>query len=76
MGLSEKDERILSGQMWDDFCDRLKAAGALVRADGTPKDVFNQALGYRHLTRLLRGGLERAVDYADIAGRSSGSASA
>ena len=65
MGLSEKDERILSGQMWDDFCDRLKAAGALVRSDGTPKDVFNQALGYRHLTRLLRGGLERAVDYAD-----------
>jgi hypothetical protein len=65
MGLSETDERILSGQIWDDFCDRLKAAGALVRSEGTPKDVMNQALGYRYLSRLLRGGLERAVDYAD-----------
>ena len=62
---SEVEERILSGRVWDDFCDRLKAAGALVRADGNPKDVMTQALGYRYLTRMLRAGLERAVDYAD-----------
>ena len=65
MGLSEAEERILSGRIWDDFCDRLKAAGALVRSDGTPKDVMNQALGYRFLTRILRAGLEQGVDYAD-----------
>ena len=65
MGLSEAEERILSGRIWDDFCDRLKAAGSLVRRDGTPKDVFNQALGYRFLTRILRAGLESRVDYAD-----------
>ena len=65
MGLSEAEERILSGRIWDDFCDRLKAAGALVRSDGAPRDVMNQALGYRFLTRILRAGLEQGVDYAD-----------
>jgi len=57
--------RIMTGQVWDDFCDRLKAAGALVRAEGIPQDATTQALGYRYLTRVLRAGLERAVDYAD-----------
>jgi Protein of unknown function (DUF1214) len=65
MGISEAEERIVSGRVWDDFCDRLKAAGALVRSEGTPKDIANQALGYRYLTRILRAGLESRVDYAD-----------
>jgi hypothetical protein len=65
MGMSESEERILSGRIWDDFCDRLKAAGSLVRSEVTPKDVQNQALGYRFLTRILRAGLEQAVDYSD-----------
>lgn len=65
MGLSESEERILSGRVWDDFCDRLKAAGTLVRSEVAPKDVMNQALGYRFLTRILRAGLESRVDYAD-----------
>jgi len=59
------EERILDGRTWDDFCDRLKGIGALVRSDETPKDLFNQALGYRFLTRLLRAGLESQMDYAD-----------
>lgn len=62
---AEAEERILEGRVWDDFCDRLKAAGALVRHEGAPRDVYTQALGYRHLTRILRAGLESAVDYAD-----------
>ncbi len=65
MGLSEAEERILSGRVWDDFCDRLKAAGSLIRSPGTPTDVHNQALGYRFLSRILRAGLESSVDYAD-----------
>jgi len=65
MGASEAEERILNGRMWDDFCDRLKAAGKLVKEPNVPKDLMNQALGYRFLTRILRAGLERVVDYAD-----------
>ncbi|MEM7409851.1 MAG: DUF1214 domain-containing protein [Myxococcota bacterium] len=62
---SDSEQRILDGSLWNDFCDRLKAAGALVRGEGVPKDLMNQALGYRYLTRILRAGLESAVDYAD-----------
>lgn len=65
MSESDEAERIRSGRVWDDFCDRLKAAGALIRAEGHPHDLRTQALGYRFLTRLLRAGLERSVDYAD-----------
>jgi hypothetical protein len=65
MTSSEAEKRILDGRIWDDFCDRLKAAGELVRHEGAPKDAMNRALGYRFLTRILRAGLESQVDYRD-----------
>jgi hypothetical protein len=65
MAQSKAEERIMDGSMWDDFCDRLKAAGKLVTTSDSPDDVMNRALGYRLLTRLLRGGLESCVDYAN-----------
>lgn len=58
-------DRIVDGRTWDDFCDQLKALGALVRRPETPHDPQNQALGYRYLTQLLRAGLESSVDYAN-----------
>ena len=58
-------DRIMNGQMWSDFCDELKSAGDLLQREGTPDDLWNRAMGYRYLTRLLRCGLESAVDYAD-----------
>jgi len=59
------EQRIVSGQSWDEFCDTLKAAGASLTFPGTPRDAFNQAEGYRSLTRLLRAGLEAFVENAD-----------
>jgi len=59
------EERILDGRIWNDFCDGLKELGALVLREEAPSDVFNRAEGFRYLTRLLRGGLESRVDYAD-----------
>ncbi len=58
-------ERILSGKAWEEFCDTLKAAGASLSFPGTPRDAFNQAEGYRYLTRLARAGLEAFVEHAD-----------
>ncbi len=62
-GLAE--ERILSGQAWEEFCDTLKAAGAALRFPGAPVTPFDQAEGYRYLARLARAGLEAFVEDAD-----------
>lgn len=67
-GTTESDianQRIVSGKAWEEFCDTLKAAGAAMVFPGTPKDPFNQAEGYRYLTRLTRAGLMAFVEYAD-----------
>eukprot|EP00052_Salpingoeca_macrocollata_P004356 m.40833 g.40833 ORF g.40833 m.40833 type:complete len:424 (+) comp14163_c0_seq1:854-2125(+) len=61
----EAEQRIVTGQAWAEFCDTLKAAGAAMVARGAPMDPFNQAEGYRYLSRLARGGLEAFVEFAD-----------
>ena len=58
-------ERVVSGRAWEEFCDTLKAAGASLSFPGTPQDAFNQAEGYRYLSRLARGGLMAFVEHAD-----------
>ena len=60
-------QRVLSGQAWDDFCDALKEAGQLVNADKAPQDDFNRAEGYRYLSRMLRAGLESFLESGDSA---------
>jgi hypothetical protein len=62
---SHAEQRVVSGQSWDEFCDTLKAAGASLTFPGAPTDPFNQAEGYRYLTRLARAGLEAFIEYAD-----------
>lgn len=67
-GKTEADvasERIVNGKAWEEFCDTLKAAGASLNFPGTPHDAFNQAEGYRYLTRLMRAGLMAFVEHAD-----------
>ena len=61
------DQRVVSGKSWEDFCDQLKLAGAVLKYPGTPQDAFSQAEGLRYLTRLTRAGLEAFVEYADPA---------
>ena len=62
---SEAERRIVSGEAWSDYCDALKAAGAGLVSAGAPTDPFNQAEGYRYLTRLVRGSLESMLEAAD-----------
>ena len=59
------EQRVTSGQSWDEFCDSLKAAGAALSFPGTPQDAFNQAEGYRYLSRITRAGLMAFVEHAD-----------
>ncbi|TFG60071.1 MAG: DUF1214 domain-containing protein [Spirochaetales bacterium] len=58
-------DRLVSGKVWEEFCDTLKAAGASVMGFGSPKDALSQAEGYRYLSRLIRAGLENFLEFAD-----------
>ncbi|MBA6412920.1 DUF1214 domain-containing protein [Parahaliea sp. F7430] len=59
------EEKLLSGELWNEFCDALKQAGSQVLAAGVPTDPLSQAEGYRYLTRLLRLSLEKQVEFSD-----------
>src|SRR5689334_227946 len=59
------ERRIVTGQSWEEFCDTLKAAGASLQFPGTPGGAFDQAEGYRYLSRLVRAGLEGFLEDAD-----------
>ena len=59
------EQRVTSGQSWNEFCDSLKAAGAALSFPGAPQDPFSQAEGYRYLSRITRAGLMAFVEHAD-----------
>lgn len=58
----ELEAKIVSGALWEEFCDSLKSVGKQLLTEGLPQDPFSQAEGMRYLTRLTRGGLENFVE--------------
>jgi len=58
-------QRIMDGTTWADFCDALKRAGDTVLREGSPKDPFDRAEGFRYLSRLTRVALESYIEFAD-----------
>jgi hypothetical protein len=58
-------ERIMNGTTWADFCEQLRRAGDVVLRDGSPKDPFDRAEGFRYLSRLARVALETYIEFAD-----------
>jgi len=46
-------ERLMSGEAWRDFCDRLKATGERILEPDFPNDERTRAEGFRNLLRLL-----------------------
>lgn len=62
---NDSDERILNGQVWADFCDKLKSAGDIVLRKNSPYDAFDRAEGFRYLSRLTRAALESFIEYSD-----------
>tara|TARA_B110000977_G_C11044361_1_gene480029 strand:- start:5 stop:1102 length:1098 start_codon:yes stop_codon:yes gene_type:complete len=63
--MSNAEQKVIDGTVWDEFCDALKDAGKVLKSEKAPQDAFNQAEGYRYLTRLLRGGLESFLEHSD-----------
>ncbi|HMV71326.1 MAG TPA: DUF1214 domain-containing protein [Pseudomonadales bacterium] len=59
------DNKKLSVQAWEAFCDSLKPAGAVLARAATPDDQLTQAEGLRKLVRMIRMGFEAALEYGN-----------
>jgi hypothetical protein len=57
--------RLMDGSAWSEFCEALKAAGAVVLAPSAPADPLDRAEGFRYLTRLTRAALESFLEASD-----------
>jgi hypothetical protein len=62
---NEIEKRIVSGKAWEEWADTIKAAAASLTSNGCPTDPFNQAEGYRYLSRLVRASLENFLECND-----------
>ena len=59
----EKLDRSLN--QWDSFCEQIKLSGRAILQQSRGMDEVTQADGLRYLSRLLRGGIEKFVEYDD-----------
>ena len=66
MDEAQADERLASGQAWDDFCDQLKEAGRIV-LEHAPESALDRAEGFRYLTRLTRMAFKLCLEHGDPA---------
>jgi hypothetical protein len=57
--------RVRSGRAWEEFCDRLKAAGQVILRPEAPASELDRAEGWRYLGRLTRIALEMALEHTD-----------
>ena len=58
-------QRVLSGKAWEEFCDKLKAAGEVVLRPESPATELDRAEGWRYLSRLTRIALDMMLECAD-----------
>ena len=63
--MTSEAERLMSGQAWEDWCDRLKEAGRSILADGFPDSPRERAEGFRWLTRLITHATQLEVEAGD-----------
>jgi hypothetical protein len=62
--MNDMVDRLNSGEVWRQFCEELGRAGERVLDEGLPADDLTRAEGFRYLTRLLRLGLEKQIEFA------------
>lgn len=65
--MGNDSERLLSGEAWREWCERLKAAGDRILESDFPGDERTRTEGYRALTRLLGYATRIELEAADPA---------
>ena len=63
--ISEAEQAVISGAIWEEFCDSLKETGKQILRQEAPADAFTRAEGWRYLTRLTRIALDMHMECAD-----------
>jgi hypothetical protein len=63
--MTDDGTRLVTGEAWRDFCDRLKAAGDSILAEGFPDRPQDRAEGFRWLTRLVTHATQLEVEAGD-----------
>lgn len=58
-------ERLLSGQVWSDFCETLNKTGRLIDQFGEGVTELDRTEWYRFLSRYVRMGFERYVECSE-----------
>jgi len=61
----EDADRLLSGDAWRQWCDRLRAAGEKILESGMPEAPRERAEGFRWLTRLLVHAVQMEIEAGD-----------
>ena len=61
----EPGDRLMAGDSWADFCDRMKAVGMEMLSDEYPGGERERAEGFRHLARSVAMALQWEVDFVD-----------
>jgi hypothetical protein len=59
------EEKLASGEAWRAWCDRLKAAGEAILAEGFPDGPRDRAEGIRWLTRLITHATQLEMEAGD-----------
>jgi hypothetical protein len=63
--VSDDAAKLVSGEAWREWCDRLKAIGEEILGDAFPPDPRGRAEGFRALTRLLIYATQQELEAGD-----------
>ena len=63
--LSKREQEIVDGTVWNQFCDTLKMAGNVVLGPKAPSDPLNRMEGFRYLSRITGAALKAFVEHND-----------
>ena len=65
--MQDAADRVVSGDAWRDFCDRLKRAGDTILRDDFPAGLRERSEGFRYLARLISYATQMEIEYGDPA---------